>query len=156
MIRELISRFSRSLSGRTVSARRHHKAPVRVWFDPEANNDRARDAARAAYILGETVDISRSGIGFTVASIRLKEKYLVNQDRPLNVEIDLPNGKVCMRAIGRRYEKVGANVSTEQFLVGATILSLTGTDKEIYEAFLRKGTRGVNSVTPTLKLGIDQ
>lgn len=156
MIRELITRFNRSLSERMVSARRNHKAPVKIWFDPEANNERARDAARAGCILGETVDVSRSGIGFTVSSIRLKEKYLVNQDRPLNIEIDLPNGKVYLRVIGRRYEKVGSNVSTERFLVGATILSLTGTDKETYEEFLRHGTRRIKPVAATLELGIDQ
>ncbi|MBP9109716.1 MAG: hypothetical protein KBF83_09195 [Pyrinomonadaceae bacterium] len=156
MIRELISRFSRSFSERTVSNRRHFAAPVRVWFDPETNTERSRDAARSACILGETMDISRSGIGFIVGFIRLKEKYLVGHERPLNIEIDLPNGKVFLRAIGRRYEKVGANISAEKFLIGATILSLTGTDKEIYETFLRNGTRGLKIAARNLELGTDQ
>ncbi|MEQ1643962.1 MAG: hypothetical protein ABL959_11000, partial [Pyrinomonadaceae bacterium] len=141
MIRELITRFNRSLSERMVSARRHHKAPIKIWFDPDVNSESNRATARQSCILGETVDISRSGIGFIVPFIRLKEKYLVNQERPLNVEIDLPNGKVFLRATGKRYEKVGADISVEKFLVGATILSLTGSDKETYETFLRNGTR---------------
>ena len=156
MIRELITRFSRSFSERTVSARRHYKAPIKIWFDPEANTERSREIARQSCIFAETVDISRSGIGFLAPVIRVKEKYLVNQERPLNIEIDLPNGKVCMRAIGRRYEKVGADVSSEKFLVGATILNLTGTDKEIYETFLRNGTRGMKAAPRSLELGIDQ
>ncbi len=156
MIRELITRINRSLSERMVSNRRHHKASVKIWFDPEVNNERSRDVARAACIIGETVDISRSGLGFIVPFIRLKEKYLVNQERPLNIEIDLPNGKVFLRAIGRRYEKVGAEIAVEKFLVGVTILSLTGTDKEIYETFLRNGTRGMKAVASKFELGIDQ
>lgn len=122
MIRELINKFSRSLSEKMVSSRRNHTAPIKIWFDPDIKNERQLEIARAACMLGETADMSRTGIGFIVSSIRLKEKYLVNQDRPLNVEIDLPNGKVLMRVMGRRYEKVGQHLSTERFLVGAHII----------------------------------
>ncbi len=155
MIRELITKLNRSLSDRMVSSRRRHTAPVKVWFDPDVNTERAHEIARAACILGETVDISRTGIGFLVPSIRLKEKYLVGQQRNLNVEIDLPNGKVMVRAIGCRYEKVGMHISTERFLVGAHILSLTGTDKENYETFLKTGNRGMKRTAGALELGID-
>lgn len=155
MIRELITKFNRSLSERMVSSRRHHKAPIKVWFDPEMNTERSREAARSACILGETVDMSRTGIGFLVPSIRVKEKYLVGHERNLNIEIDLPNGKIFMRAMGRRYEKVGVHVSTERFLVGAHILNLAGADKENYEAFLKNGNRGVKPVGASLELGID-
>lgn len=155
MIRELITKLNRSLSDRMVSSRRRHTAPVKVWFDPDVNTERAREIARAACILGETVDISRTGIGFLVPSIRLKEKYLVGQQRNLNLEIDLPTGKVLVRAIGCRYEKVGMHISTERFLVGAQILTLTGSDKEHYELFLKNGNRGMKQAAGTLELGID-
>ncbi len=156
MIRELISRFSKALFERTTPARRSYKAPIKVWFEPDGNSDPSMGSSGQNFILGETVDISRTGLGFVSATIRLKEKYLVGQDRLLNVEIDLPNGTVFLRAIGRRYEKVGANISVEKFLVGATISSLTGTDKEIYEAFLRNGTRASKVAARNLELGIDQ
>jgi len=155
MIRELITRFNRSLSERMVSARRRHTAPIKVWFDADVNSERAQELARSACILGETVDISRSGIGFLVPSIRLKEKYLVGQDRNLNIEIDLPTGKVHMKAIGRRYEKVGIHISTERFLVGAEIMSIDDVDKENYETFLKNGNRRLKTAPRKLELGID-
>ncbi len=155
MLRELISKFNRSLSESMVSSRRRHTTPIKVWFDPDMNTDRSRDAARSACILGETVDISRTGIAFLVPSIRVKEKYLVGHERNLNVEIDLPTGKIQMIVIGRRYEKVGLHISTERFLVGAHILNLSGADKENYETFLRKGNRGSKNVAGSLELGID-
>jgi len=139
-----------------VSSRRRHAAPVKVWFDPDTKTERAIEAARAACIMGETVDISRSGIGFIVPAIRSKEKYLVGQERPVNVEIDLPNGKVYMRVVGRRYEKVGIHISTERFMVGAEIIELTATDKEIYETFLTNGSRMNKAPRAKLELGIDQ
>lgn len=133
-----------------VSSRRRHKAPIKIWFDPDTNTERAKDAARSACIFGETVDISRTGIGFLVPAIRVKEKYLVGHERDLNVEIDLPTGKIFMRAMGRRYEKVGVHISTERFLVGAQILDLSGPDKENYELFLQNGNRPVRgAVSPT-------
>jgi hypothetical protein len=139
-----------------VSSRRRHTAPIKVWFDPDSNTERARDLARAGCILGETADISRTGIGFIVPSIRFKEKYLVGQQRHLNIEIDLPTGKVYMRAMGCRYEKVGIHISTERFFVGANIVSLTGPDRETYETFLKTGTRGIKRTsTRALELGID-
>jgi hypothetical protein len=155
MIRELITRFNRSLSERMVSARRRHTAPIKVWFDADVNSERAQELARTACILGETVDISRSGIGFLVPSIRLKEKYLVGQDRNLNIEIDLPTGKVHLKAIGRRYEKVGIHISTERFLVGAQITELEGADKENYETFLKNGNRRLKTAPRELGLGVE-
>ena len=154
MIRELISKLNRSLSERMVSSRRRHIAPIKVWFDPELNTERSREAARAACILGETVDISRTGIGFVVPSIRVKEKYLVGHERNLNIEIDLPTGKINMRAIGRRYERVVTDAAGDRFMVGAHILSLSGSDKENYEIFLKKGNRGAKRAG-SLELGID-
>jgi hypothetical protein len=154
MLREMITKFNRSLSERMVSSRRRHTAPIKIWFDADVNTELAREKARNSCILGETVDISRSGIAFLVPSIRLKEKYLVGQERHLNVEIDLPTGKVFMRVIGRRYEKVGVHISVERFLVGAQILDLKGNDRENYEVFLKNGNRGLKRAG-SLELGID-
>jgi len=155
MLRKLISKFNSSLSDSMVPSRRRHTAPVKIWFEPEINSERAREAERAACLLGETFDISRTGVAFVVSSIRVKEKYLVGHDRTLNLEIDLPNGKVHMKVIGRRHEKVGQHISTERFLVGAHILKIDDADKENYETFLRRGTRGTRRATGSLELGID-
>ena len=97
------------------------------------------ELARNACILGETVDVSKTGVGFLVPAIRDKEKYLVGQDRHLNIEIDLPNGKVCLRAMGRRYEKVGIHLSMEKYLVGVEITEMTEPDRASYDAFLSRG-----------------
>ncbi len=135
-----------------VSSRRRHTAPIKVWFEPDTSTGPLSRDAAAACITGETADISRTGIGFIVPSIRIKEKYLVGQQRNLNIEIDLPTGKVFMQAVGCRYEKVGIHISAECFFVGAQILSLTGTDKENYETFLTNGTRG-SKIATRLEIG---
>jgi hypothetical protein len=130
---------------------------MRVWFDADINSERAREAARASFITGETIDISRSGIAILVPSIRIMEKYLVGQERPVNVEIDLPNGKVRLKVMGKRYEKVGVHISTERFLVGAQILSFEEGHQEVYETFLKLGNRRGKraAASRSLELGID-
>lgn len=153
MIRELISRFNRSWSEQMVSARRRQTSPVKIWFDPDINTELGRERARNACILGETVDLSKTGIGFVVPAIRVKEKYLVGQVRRLHIEIDLPGGKVYMNGVGRRYEKVGQHISTERFLVGVEITELRGQDKEIYENFLRRGPQRVARSTGEIRAG---
>jgi hypothetical protein len=152
MIRELISKLNRSFSEKLVAPRRAFAAPMKVWFDPDVKSDRALEAARSACILGETVDMSRSGIAFLVPFIRIKEKYLVNQDRVLNVEIDLPGGKVSMRVVGKRYEKVGMHTSVERFYVGAEITEITDADMTAYEYFLKHGAR--RPMTTAERVGI--
>src|SRR5215217_1593378 len=137
MIRNLINRFNISLSERMVAPRRRHIAPIKVWFEPDISSERGRELARSVFLSGETVDISRTGISFLAPSIRMKEKYLVGQDRTINVEMDLPTGRVKMQVVGRRYEKVGVHLSMERFLVGAQITGLKGEDKENYEMFLK-------------------
>jgi hypothetical protein len=128
---------------------------MKVWFDPDLKTERAFEAARAACIIGETVDVSRNGVAFSVPFIRIKEKYLVNQDRTLNVEIELPSGKVFMQLVGKRYEKVGMHSSQERFLVGAAITSLIGADKELYEDFLKNGQPRPRASAERVGIAID-
>lgn len=155
MIRNLISRFNRSLSERLVSSRRKFAAPMRVWFEPEINSPHNQEIAKNMAMPGETVDLSRTGIAFLVSSIRDKERYLVGQERKLNVEIDLPSGKVTMQVVGRRYEKVGVHLSMEKFLVGAQIVRLESESNAAFDHFLRNGAGRRKSTPGSLELGID-
>ncbi|MBK8302429.1 MAG: PilZ domain-containing protein [Chloracidobacterium sp.] len=155
MIRSLINRFSRSLNEKMVSSRRGHQAPIKIWFDPDIKTERALEAARAACVLGHTVDISRTGIAFLVPSIRVKEKYLVGHERMLNVEIDLPSGKINMRVMGKRYEMVGEHSTTERFHVGAHIVEVAGESKENFNSFLRRGNGKSGLPSVGLELGSD-
>ena len=155
MIRNLINRFTRTWSERLVASRRRQTAQMRVWFEPEINTHGNREIARKMALPGETVDLSRTGIAFTVNSIRVKEKYLVGQDRKLNVEIDLPGGTAEMQVVGKRYEKVGGEKSDEKFLIGATIVRLESDSNAIYDHFLRKDSRPQSSSPGNLELGVD-
>lgn len=128
---------------------------MRVWFEPEINSPHNQEIAKNMAMPSETVDLSRTGIAFLVSSIRDKERYLVGQERKLNVEIDLPSGKVTMQVVGRRYEKVGVHLSMEKFLVGAQIVRLESESNAAYDHFLRNGAGRRKSTPGSLELGID-
>jgi hypothetical protein len=106
-------------------------------------------------ICGEAADVSKTGIAFIVPSIRVKEFYLVGQERLLNVELDLPEGKVKMKVLGKRYIKVGQHLSDERFFVGAEIIEMRREDRQIYDEFLRFALKRAKTAEPSLEMGID-
>ncbi len=155
MLRELVSRFSVSWIVRRASVRKKFELPVKVCFAPEKNPLNVTASCEDLFLSGETVDLSESGIAFVVSSIRIKEKYLVGQERSLNVEMDLAGKKIQMRVLGKRYERVGIHASTEQYLVGAAITEMNPEDQQEYEYFLRNGKKLLKtSGVPALEMGV--
>jgi hypothetical protein len=155
MIRELIEKLTGVVAERSHSARKKFSVPVRITFDPIKTTGNLSRAYDGLYITGESNDLSKSGVSFVVPSIRIKEFYLVGQERKLKVELDIPGGKVRMKVIGRRYEKVGIHLSTEKYLVGAEITDIGRTDRERYEYFLKYGGKSTKSASPSYEMGID-
>jgi hypothetical protein len=153
MIRELVSKLTGLMAERSHSVRKNHNLPIKIMVEPDRVSGQLRKPGQELYISGETADLSRTGVGFIVPSIRIREVYLVGQDRRLNAEIDLPGGKVKMKLIGRRYERVGEHLSTERFLIGAEIVEISKEDREAYEHFLQYSRRRKPAPAPGLEMG---
>jgi len=155
MLRELVSRFSVSLIERRASIRKKYQVPVKVYFAPEKNPLNLTVSNADLFLSGETVDLSETGIGFEVSTIRIKEKYLVGQERLLNVELDLAGKKVRMQMVGKRYERVGIHASTERYLIGAVITDMSPDDRVKYEYFLKNGKKLIKtSGVPAFEMGV--
>lgn len=152
MIRDLVQKLTGFMAETSHSARKKHNLPIKVTFEPLYSTGRLNAPGEKLFISGETYDLSRSGVGFIVSSIRVRENYLVGQERPLTAEIDLPGGKVKMKIVGRRYEKVGVHLSTERFLIGAEIIEIDKENQEVYEHFLKYGKRK-KAASPSLEMG---
>jgi hypothetical protein len=139
MIRKLVARLNSSVTKQIVAPRREFNVPIKVSITPQLNTGKLNMPPAEFSIRGETKDLSKTGIAFIVSSIRIREYYLVGENRPLNVEVDLPNGKIRMQMVGMRYEQIGIHNSMSEFLVGAKITKIAETDREVYEDFLRLG-----------------
>ncbi len=107
-------------------------------------------------VRGETKDLSNTGVAFIVPSIRLREYYLVGENRVLEAELNLPDGKVKMQIIGERYEQLSdEHSSTTSYLIGARIAEMSCGDRDVYEQFLRTGVRQkINA--PALEFRVDK
>ncbi|MDM7923790.1 MAG: PilZ domain-containing protein [Pyrinomonadaceae bacterium] len=152
MIRKLAAKITGLMAERSHSARKRFNAPIKIVIEPYGKGIHTT-SSDTLFIAGETCDLSRSGIGFIVPSIRIKEFYLVGQERTLLAEIDLPGGKMRMKVVGRRYERVGLHDSVERYLIGAEIVEMTKEEREVYEHFLRYGTRKRKATAPGFELG---
>lgn len=137
MIRKWINRFRRSVSKRSVSKRKELQVPVKISIEPDVNTGSLQLPLKDIFVRGETSDISETGIGFIVDSIRLKENYLVGEGRVLNAELSLPNGIIKMQLMGQRYKQVGQNISTSKYFIGSKILKMSAGDREIYNEYLK-------------------
>ena len=153
MLRKLISKFNRSLTERVVSTRHKHEVPIKVWIEPDRVTGKLQKSLEHLSISGETKDLSKTGVAFIVPAIRLREYYLVGENRVLNAELDLPEGKVRLQIVGHRYEQVGQHLSESRFLIGASLSRMDAENREIYEQFLQYGDR---RKAKGLELGIDK
>lgn len=150
MIRELVARFNQTIIQRRASVRRNFQVPLKVCFAPVVD-PMLKAPCTDSFLRGETLDLSETGIGFLVPSIRINEKYLVGQERPLNVELDLAGKRVRMRVMGVRYERVGIHVSIEHYLIGAAITDMSEEDRNAYEHFLTNGKKLLQSYRPAME-----
>lgn len=153
MIRSLVNKITGLIAERSHAPRRKYEAPIRITFEPLNLGGIHVSSAGGAYMSGETVDLSRTGIAFMVSQIRIKENYLVGHERVLNAEIDLPGGRVRMKVVGRRYEREGIHLSDERYLVGAEIVDMSKQDRDLYNQFLRYGGKRRGSTAPSFVQG---
>lgn len=149
IINKIVSTLRGQILNRNASSRHSLQVPITISFMPEVNTGRLTLKPTVFSIKGETKDLSATGIAFLLNSIRLEEYYLVGENRILTAELDLPNGKVTMKVIGQRYEQVGEHLSVSQYLIGATIVSMSPPEREIYDEYLRLGNK-VKRVKPEL------
>jgi hypothetical protein len=154
MLRKLIAKFNRSLTERVVASRHSYEVPIRVWIEPDRITGKLQKSVEHLMISGETKDLSKTGIAFVVPAIRLREYYLVGENRTLNAEIDLPGGKVRMQIVGQRYEPVGKTPAETKYLIGAAIQRMSAEERDAYEEFLQYGKR--RGKAKGFELGIDK
>ncbi len=151
IIRNLVSTIRKKIN-RINSSRRNLEVPISVSFVPQYNTGRLTMKREVLCLKGETKDLSATGIAFLVDSIRLYEHYLVGENRVLKAELDLPNGKVTMQIVGQRYEQIGEHLSINKYLIGATILSMSPIEREVYDEFLRLGNKVKKDKTKVFEL----
>src|SRR5262244_1355928 len=101
MLREIATRFTRVIAERRVAPRKKVSAAVRVRLAPMLGSVGHLKASEKVTLSGATKDISLCGICMVLPSIRINETYLVGEDRPLIVEMDIHDRTIIMKVIGK-------------------------------------------------------
>lgn len=153
ILRKLISRLNGQVMSRMSAMRRDLQVPINVAIELERKAGSPTGNLEKLSIGGETKDLSETGVAFYVDSIRLREHYLVGQNRILNARLDLPSGSVRMKIIGQRYEQIDMHSSHSKYLIGASIAEMNALDREVYEEFLRLGKNAFKNKAPKFQTG---
>ena|SRR5437867_3450268 len=134
IVRSVVSRFR----GFFVERRYAPRVAVRLPF---SLSTQAADSRRQLQFNGNTLDISANGLGLLFQSIRIDTYYLIKDGRPLSLVLELPSGPVRMLVTPVRYEKLGDSESSCAHLIGATITSMSDTDRQRYLAYILRRLR---------------
>jgi hypothetical protein len=136
LIRKIASQLTGFVMSRLTAPRKKLCVPVTISLESEKNAN-----AKTLYLKGETKDLSKSGVAIIVPSIRLREKYLVGENRTIYAVLDLPNGKIKVELVGCRYEQQGIHDSVATYLIGARIMNISDNDRMLYEEYLQHGDK---------------
>lgn len=154
ILRKLISRLNGQVMSRMSAERRDLQVPINVSIEPNKNTGSLVRRTEGLSIGGETKDLSETGLAFFVDAIRLREHYLVGEDRVLVVKLDLPNGTIKLKAMGKRYEQVDVHSTHSRYLIGAAIVEMDAVDREVYTEFLRLGNKAFKQNAPSFQTNI--
>lgn len=136
--RTLVNRLRRYVGERRHAPRRLMRLPVSVSLALRENGARAGRAAQS--LDGHTYDISATGLGLLLPSVRIGDRYLTGEGRAVHVTLSLPEGTVRLRAIPVRYERLeeGEAGAHAGYLVGVHILEMDAPDRALFFEYVRK------------------
>ncbi|MEP6637680.1 MAG: PilZ domain-containing protein [Acidobacteriota bacterium] len=134
-LRSLLGRL-RGYAGDRRNARRYVRLPLSV--SPIDTHKRTNGRRALPTLEGYTKDISNNGLGIILPAIRIGEHYLVGEDRPLQIVLQLPSGPIQMQAMSTRYERLDEGGNELGYLIGVRITKISDQHRETLTAFIKK------------------
>ncbi|HEX8144367.1 MAG TPA: PilZ domain-containing protein [Pyrinomonadaceae bacterium] len=138
-MRSIIARLRGAVGNRRRARRYRARLPVRISLldvKPVAESAIAR---RPPEIKGHTRDLSATGLGIVVTSIRVGEYYLTGAGRRLLVTLEHPKGPLAMEVVPVRYEQLdGGDAEATGYLIGAQIRDMSDSDRARLNAYLEE------------------
>jgi len=100
---------------------------ARLLFNLSLREARAarQDATLPSQLEGHTRNLSETGLAIVVPSLHLGGRYLNVVGSPLHIQLELPGGKVRMRATPVRAERLG---DEEGYLLGVRITEMNDSE----------------------------
>jgi hypothetical protein len=134
LVRSVVSKFSRFIVDRRGAPRVNVRLPFSISIQGTNGN-----GGRERLLEGYTRDISASGLGLIVHTVRIDSYYIFVDGQPRKLVLRLPNGPVTMLVLPVRSERLGD--SGAGYIIGARITAIGEEDRQRYLEYLLSGPK---------------
>lgn len=142
-LRTLVNHLRRFVSDRRHAPRYPARLAASVSPVPAGGNARNRAGRPAPTLSGHTRDLSATGLSLVLPAVRIGDRYLTGEGRPVQITLELPAGAVRLRAVPVRYERLGEEEGGERgYLVGAHIMEMDAEDLMRFGDYVRELAKG--------------
>ncbi len=131
LVRSVVSRFSRFIVDRRGEPRVSVRLPFSISIQGTNGNG---NGERERLLEGHTRDVSASGLGLIVQTVRIDSYYIFVDGRPRKLVLQLPIGPMNMLVLPVRSERLGD--SGAGYILGARITAIGEDDRERYSEYL--------------------
>jgi len=97
----------------------------------------AAGETKAPRLVGYTNDVSETGLGIVLPTVRLAGRRVDSPERALRVVVGLPHEQVEMQVVGVRSVELEAGEPESGYLVGVHIREMAPDDRRRYLKYLR-------------------
>src|SRR6266851_10284069 len=132
LVRAVVSKFSRFIVDRRGEPRVSVRLPFSISIQGTNGN-----GERERLLEGYTRDVSASGLGLIVNTVRIDSYYIFGDGHPRKLILRLSNGAVNMLVLPVRSERLGDTGAG--YLIGAQITSIDEEDRRRYLEYLLPG-----------------
>ena len=163
MLNVFVEKINKSFWDFLFAGNRKVNLPLTISVQPK-KGEAIRNLETGKLVIDEVVSaiktttqrIGKDEISFVVPNIRLNNANLAGEGRILNLEIELPNGKVKLEAIGEHYERIGKRTSLANYLIEAKIIYVNPLDEDTFKNYLRHGEKVEKSERESLVFRITE
>ena len=134
LVRSVVSKFSRFVADRRGAPRVNVRLPFGISIQG-TNGNGSRERLLECY----PRDVSASGLGLIVRTVRIDSYYIFVDGRPRKLVLQLPKGPVTMLVLPARSERLGE--SGDGYIVGVRITAIGEEDRVRYLEFLLSGLK---------------
>jgi hypothetical protein len=163
MLITLVKEVNRSVSDFLFLGDRQVSLPISLTVKPNKGEairnletGKLISVEPAQVLKTKTLKIGREKISFIVPQIRFDNANLAGEGRVLEIELELPNGRVKIEAVGEYYERFGRRTSLAEYVIEAKIVYLNPPAEEIYRNYLRSGRKAEKADAKSLAFGINE
>jgi hypothetical protein len=136
-LRSIAGRIREYVADRRRSPRIAARLDAKIVLLDGANGTHVSVSPRSYSIEGYTRDLSSTGFGIIVPSIRIGGHYLMGEDRVLRITLQADKGALTFDCAPVRYERLEEGDADVGYLIGVSINKVAEESADRWQGWLR-------------------